>query len=271
MRGMDILAGQLRALAEANIRPGAICGTSAGAGIAALVAAGYTAASTASIIAGLRDKDVRSERWFWKPRALWIDHFLESGPIRRILHQHLPGQIEELRIPYACATTRVTDGAEIVWSTHPDIIPGRPLAGLPDWREAVLASMSISGVFPWVCIDPAEPVQYADGGVRANLPLPANWPTFDSVYLLIASYTNDYAPAGASILSRLLLNASWYAQDQIEDVLARVHRAAAKKLTVPPVKILWPPPRAKGAGLLRFDHTLIPAAHRTAQKTLDRI
>ena len=267
MPGMDVLAGQLLALADAGIVPSAICGTSAGAGIGALLAAGYPADQVAQIIADLRDRDVRAERWLWKPRALWIDHFLEHDPIRKLLQRLLPADPTDLTIPYSCTTTRVTDGAEIRWS-HP-LLPGRPLTDLPGWREAVLASMSISGVFPWVCIPDAEGVQYyADGGVRAKLPLPANWRLFDVIYLLIGSYSNDYTGRGSSIMSRLLLHASWYAQDQIDDVIERCRRTADSGLTTPPVTILWPP-RGHTGSLLRFDHKLIPSARARALNTLD--
>ena len=263
MRGLDVLAGQLQGLADAGITPTAICGTSAGAAIGALAAFGRPADEIADIISGLRDRDVRSERWFWKSRALWINHFMESAPIRALLHRWLPSTPDALAMPYACTTTRTMDGAETVWTSAQAVLPGEPMP--QDWRECVLASMSISGVFPWVCIADAH---YADGGVRANLPLPPNWRDFDEVYFLIASYTNDYAAAGSSIVSRLLLNASWYAQDQIEDVLARV--AVASPARMPRVVTLRPPADAGRGSLLRFDHSLISSARQAVKGRLSQ-
>lgn len=264
LRGMDVLTGQLLALADVGITPTAVCGTSAGAAIAALLAAGHDAKAIYDIISGLRDCDIRAERWFWKPRALWIDHFLDNAPIRHLLQRHLPANINALVMPLACATTRVTDGASVVW-TSSSAIPGRQMRDAPDWRECILASTSISGVFPWVCIIPAEAVQYADGGVRANLPLPPNWTLFDAVYLLIAGYQNNFSAAGNNMLSRLILNTSWYALDQIDDVLARIYAHPAKKIHT---TALFPPKTASTGSSFRFDHSLIASARSLAQKTL---
>jgi len=267
MRGLDILAGQLAALGAAGIRPDAICGTSAGAVIAALAATGYAPATICGIVSGLRDRDVRRERFMWKPRALWIDHFLEHAPIRKLLQRLLPADVAELKMPYSCVTTRTSDGAEIVWSSR--ILAAAPadvsMSGLADWRECVLASMSISGIFPWVDLQGAE---YADGGVRANLPLPSNWTMYDQVYLLVASHHAKFAGRRRSIVSRLVLNAEWYALDQIADVFSRIRRVQAKYESTPRVVALFPPPLSSRGGMLRFDHGLIQSAREAATISL---
>lgn len=260
MRGLDILAGQLAGLADAGIRPDAICGTSAGAIIAALAAAGHTPQAICDIIGGLRDRDVRQERWFWKPRALWIDHFLEHKPIRKLLHKLLPADISNLKIPYSCATTETHTGGLAVWSSAPAALPGRRMSIAADWRDCVLASMSISGVFSWVGIGGAE---YADGGVRAGLPLPDTWTAYDQVALLVASYSPNYRGRKRSIISRLLLNAEWYSLDQVLDVLSRIARRRQSG-ACPDVQVIYPPPLEDAGGLLRFDHSLIAKAQKTA-------
>ncbi len=251
LRGLDILTGLLSGLHYRGITPSAIIGTSAGAIIAALHAAGHSPSTIEFILRGLSDSHVRRERFMWKPRALWLDHFLENQPIRALLKKLLPEKLP-LTIPYACVTTRVRDGAETIWTVGgSNDLPGIHMQHLPDWRECVLASMSVSGVFPWVNLGGEW---HCDGGTRANLPLPDTWHDYDAVYLLIASPpAGDFTESGRSIFSRLILNLDFYALDQIKDVIARIRRS---RRTSPSVYVIWPNIAGSG-GFLRFDHRLI--------------
>lgn len=237
--GLDIHAGMLVALAEAGIHPTHLCGTSAGAIIAALYARALDAGSVASWLAGLRDDDVRAERRMWKFRALWLDHWLEHGPIRQVLGLNLPLRFSDLRLPVRVVATRVRDAQEI-WldaSNHDALL-----------RESVLASMSICGVFPPVVIGGETLV---DGGVRANLPLPADWQSYDEVWCLVASRSTSY-PNRHSIPGRLMWNAHALMEDQIDDIF---------DLTRGDARVRWIRPEiGLSAGSLRFDHSLIEQA-----------
>ena len=151
-------------------------------------------------------------------------------------------------MPLAVVTTRVRDGHQTFFTERNSVV-----ASLDD---AVLASMSISGVFPHVNINGED---YADGGVRANLPLPANWREFDEIYLLIASRPVDYTKRHG-ILSKLLLNLDWYALDQIEDTVALL-ATEHKRLRGPRVHVIWPA-IGRDAGALRFRHEFIDQAYQ---------
>lgn len=262
--GLDIHTGIWKALTELEITPTANAGTSAGAIMAAFCSAGISQSDIEALLRSLSDSDVRAERFWWKVRAPWIDYFLDNAPIRALLTKLLPERFMDLRMPLSVVVTRVRDGQQTFFTE-------RKSASV-SLIDAVLASMSISGVFPHVNINGED---YADGGVRANLPLPANWSEFDEIYLLIASrpvdfaFSDQQATSGQEsvhgLLARLMLNLDWYALDQIQDTvffLTREH----KKLRGPPFHIIWPT-CGRAAGALRFQHDFIDQAY---QQTMHR-
>jgi len=264
--GLDIHTGIWRALTELEIFPTANAGTSAGAIMAAFCSAGIAQSGIERMLRSLSDSDVRAERFAWKIRAPWIDWFLENAPIRKILEAKLPDRFYHLEKPLSVVATRVRDGRQTIFSGDPCATTSPRCVALNAQlstclTDAVLASMSISGVFPHVNILGED---YADGGVRANLPLPTNWRNYDEIYLLIASrpveYTNKHG-----ILACLMLNLDWYALDQIEDTVALL-AAEYKKLRGPRVHIVWPA-IGRDAGALRFRHELIDQAY---QQTLQQ-
>ena len=273
--GLDIHAGIWKALTELGITPTANAGTSAGAIMAAFCSAGIAQSDIERILRSLSDNEVRAERFAWKVRALWIDWFLDNAPIRAILAKLLPERWMDLRRPLSVVATRVRDGKQTVFS-GPSSGVRCPSSDFVPLRDAVLASMSISGVFPHVDILGED---YADGGVRANLPLPANWREFDEIYLLIASRPVDYRPSGQrsevrsqksedapperaahGLLTRLMLNLDWYALDQIEDTCTLV-QDEHKCLRGPRFHIIWPA-IGREAGALRFRHEFIDVAYQ---------
>ena len=247
--GLDIHAGIMMALDEAGIKSTANIGTSAGAIISAMDSFGYSGEKIAGIVRGLEDSDFRDEVRLWKLRMLWVTHWLKHKPIDKILATWLPGEWERLRKRLRVVATDVNTGREKVFSWKDR-----------DWidlRQAVLASMSISGVFPWV---QTQCGTYADGGTVANLPLPRDWKSFDEVWLLIATRGYRYPKKNRGIISRLLLNIDWYAADQLFDVFHAVKGAKN-------VYVVWPTV-GSASGALRFNHELIEMAYVTA---LDQI
>ena len=244
MPGLDIHAGINLALYKNGIRATHNAGCSAGAIIAALDSYGFSPVGIATLIRNLTDDEVLKERFAWKARALWVDYFLEHEPIFTLLERLLPASFNELVKPLHVAATRCRDGYKATFGSSVSL------------RHAVLASMSIHGVFPTVSIDDEL---YCDGGVRNNLPLPRDWETYDEVWLLIATPPTSYRQR-SGILARLMLNIAWLMRDQIEDVIEQTSGN-------PKVKVIWPNV-GKFSAMLRFDHDLINLAKMEADKQI---
>jgi NTE family protein len=141
--------GVLQVLEQRGIRVDAIAGTSMGAILGALYAAGYGADEIFDLADGLSWRDV-------------IDLSLQAGllkgdKLKTFLSAHLPATFRELRMPLAVTTTDVETGEEHV------VLDGSLV-------DAVRASSSFPGAF--------EPVEVegrtlADGGIVNNLPVAA--------------------------------------------------------------------------------------------------
>jgi NTE family protein len=232
--GLDIHAGILWALADLGIEPTWNAGTSAGAAIAVLSSAGLTANNVECLIHSFSDSDVRRQRLFWKLRLFWESAIFDPAPVRAILAEVLPDSFRDLVKPCSIHVTRDRDGAEIAFGNESIWAP----------RDAVLASMAISGIFPPVEIG-AE--LYSDGGTCANLPLPAGWQQADEVWLLVAKRPLDYPATNA--IGRLLRNLDLLAEDQVRDTIRYVeerHRC---------VRVIRPP-IVPSRGMMHFDHAL---------------
>lgn len=272
MPGLDIHAGILAALDDRNIVPTALAGTSAGAIVGGLLAAGRSPSNILVTISRLTDRDVRAERPLWKLRLPWLNSFLDNAPIRALLHELLPPTWDEMRLPLQAWATELLSGASVN-------VANPALAPTP--ADAILASMSICGVFPPVTL--ADGLQYVDGGVRRNLPLPYDHAQYDSVWLLVASQRpTDYRKT-RGILTHLMRNVQYLMLDQIEDAIetamqspgplphnGRAVSASLNRQTCTNVHVIWPQlPVERGA--LHFDHSLIAQAATAAAATLDRI
>lgn len=141
--------GTLRALERHGLEIQAWAGTSMGAIIAALAAAGYRADDLLTLARSVSWRDV-------------FDLSLRVGMIKgdklhALLAEHLPARFEDLDVRLAVTCTDIESGEEIVL-TSGDLI------------EAVRASACFPGAF--------EPVQHlgrtlADGGICNNLPVDA--------------------------------------------------------------------------------------------------
>jgi NTE family protein len=175
--------GILKALEEMNIPVDYIAGTSMGAIIGGLYAAGYTAAEVEQILIetdwkkGLTDKPARGdrtmrkkdlERQFLIPFRVGFNKGKFQFPLGAIEGQHLDqmfsqlllpvvdiDDFDKLPIPFRAVATDLVTGEEVVLSS----------GSLPN---ALRASMSVPGVFAPVTIDDRMLV---DGGMANNLPI----------------------------------------------------------------------------------------------------
>lgn len=141
--------GVLRVLERHGVVPHVIAGTSMGAILGALYAAGHRADELFEIADDLSWRDL-------------IDLSLSAGLLKGeklhdFLEEHLPEHFEELEIPFAVTTTDIETGEQAVFLEGP-LVP------------AVRASACYPGAF--------EPVRFqgrtlADGGIVNNLPVEA--------------------------------------------------------------------------------------------------
>jgi len=209
--------------------------------MAAFNSTGMHNADAEGILRWLSDKDVRRERFMWKSRMFWIDSFMKHEPIRKLLTDNLPEKFFQLVKPLAIS---VTDEK----SARQEIL----LEG--DLHEAVLASMSISGIWPPVKIGGQL---YSDGGTTANLPMPGNVAEYDEVYLLISKRPIDYKKT-RGLLTRWMRNVDIMFEDQMRETI-ELARSTCKV-----VRVVWPETTVPN-GSLHFDHTLIDDAYVLSQ------
>lgn len=141
--------GAIKALEEEGIRPDCISGTSAGALVGSLIAAGYSPDYIFDLILA---KGIRN----YLKLAFNRFGLFSFVKVQELLHEHIPhNQFEKLHIPLTVCATNLSDGRADYFSSGELITP-------------VLASCCLPGIF--------EPVQmdrktYIDGGVLNNLPI----------------------------------------------------------------------------------------------------
>ena len=250
--GLDIHVGIWQALDELGIKADACHGTSAGAIISAFDAYEHSVSEIRQLICGLSEEDVLDYRRLWMLRVPFINSFIQPDKIHALLDR-------ELDYGFACRKELVT------WSTNARTGYGtntfRPeLAQTP--AQAVIASMSISGVFPPTKLLDGD--DYTDGGVSANLPVPpvALLKEYDHVYLLIATGDDAKYNEDNSLLTQLLQNVAWLQEDQRNDTIDHTFTALGyAKVTV--IK-----PELSTPGMLHFDHRLIEEAYAWTKKQL---
>lgn len=156
-----VQVGMLAALADNDIVPDLVVGTSVGALNGAAFADDPTPAGVERLAAlwrSLRRKDVFPLTLLAGLKALLLrrDHLVEPGAllaiVRGILHAR---RIEQTRIPLHVTATDVLSGAEVTLSSG-------------DLDTALMASTAIPVVFPHVLLDGRYLV---DGGVGDNTPI----------------------------------------------------------------------------------------------------
>jgi NTE family protein len=152
--------GMLRALAETDLRPELVVGTSVGALNGAILSADPDQAPgmLAAIWPQIGRKNVFpvnvvSQAMAARSNRPWL---FDPGPLSDLLTANLPVRtIEELALPFVAVATDLDTGVRV------DLDSG-------DIRSALLASSAIPGVFPWV---EREGRRLVDGGLVANVPV----------------------------------------------------------------------------------------------------
>lgn len=101
--------GVLKALAEAGVRPDVITGTSMGAVVGAMYAAGTDIAEIERIALGFDVRSLLSLADVTSSRGA----ILSGEKLEEFLRGHLPGRFEDLGIPFGCASTDLCTGTSV--------------------------------------------------------------------------------------------------------------------------------------------------------------
>jgi NTE family protein len=157
-----IQVGMLRALAERDIRPDVIIGTSVGAVNGAFLAGRELSVETVEELAGIW-RGLRRGRVFpTEPLTGFLGflgarrNLVPAGALRRLIARHVEHErLEDLPIPLHVIACDVLTGSELRLSSGPLL-------------EAIMASAAIPGIFPPVEWDGRLLI---DGGVVNNTPI----------------------------------------------------------------------------------------------------
>jgi len=152
--------GMLRALAEANVRPDLVVGTSIGAVNGAFVAADPDGAAErlTDLWRGESLRVVFSETLMGRAVTLVRSgtHLHAIDPLRKLLDDKLPAKdFHDLELPFHCVAASIEE-ATARWFTKGPLVP------------AVLASCAVPGLLPPVQIDGSH---YFDGGLVDSIPV----------------------------------------------------------------------------------------------------
>lgn len=162
--GMKAMAhvGALHALAECGRPPAEIIATSGGALVAALAAGGLGYEELVRLVTRIRAEDlVAPARADVLLRGLGAASVLRPAPLRDLLARLLPvNDFSRLCLPLRITATDLDSGEMVVFG-----VAGRTDCSV---AEAVYASMALPVYFPPARIGGRR---YADGGIRAVLPL----------------------------------------------------------------------------------------------------
>lgn len=241
MPGLDIHVGIWRALSELGITATDVSGTSAGAIIGALNASGWLPHAVEDMIRSMSDDFLRQTRLAWPLRLASIESIMRNDHILGILEDFLPTRWSQFRKPFSAWACDKRTGA-LANTARPELTSNPALA--------VLASMSICGIFPAVPL--LDGNAYIDGGARFNLPLPENWTDFEEVWLLVAATPpEDYTRN--DVLSNLLRNIQVMHKGVVANIIDRVSAD-------PRIRIIWPS-LPGDTSLLSFNHDLIDQAY----------
>ncbi len=158
-------AGAWRALLEAGITPIHIVATSMGAVVGAAFAAGATFEQLTTTLQGITRKDVAALDPLNLLKGVYAKSLLKPEPLRRTIARLVPAErFEQLRIPLTVTATDLDSGEAVLFGC---VLPGAVSAGL---QEALYATCALPLYYPPAVIGGRR---YADGGLRAVLPLEA--------------------------------------------------------------------------------------------------
>ncbi len=122
--------GVIKALEQAGLRPDVVTGTSMGAVVGAMYAAGKTPEELEAIATSYDIKSLLA----LADVALQRGAVMAGEKVEAFLAEHLPERFEDLKLPFGCASTDLTTGHGV-----------KHTAG--DLRRAVRASLSIPVIF----------------------------------------------------------------------------------------------------------------------------
>lgn len=166
--------GVLRCLQQHHFQIKAIAGTSVGAAIGAVFAAGY---SPEEILARLETIDLQRLFTHGKQET---PSLLGFYGLEKLLHEFLGERtFEQLKIPFAVTATDLKHSHEVILNQ------GRVI-------DAVKASMAIPGVFP---SRPWNEYLLVDGGVMGNVPVSVArqfHPNLPVIAVVLSSYEPGY-------------------------------------------------------------------------------
>lgn len=249
-----VQAGMLLALAEHDITPDLLVGTSVGA-INAAFLAGRPDLDGARALAGVW-RSVRRQAVFpARPMAGVLgllgrtDHLVPSDSLRSLLRSHLTyRRLEDAPVPLQVVTTEITTGLEVVLERG-------------DAVDAVAASAAIPGVFPPVRIEGHDLV---DGGVANNTPIShAINAGASTIYVLPTGYACSLQEAPKGALGMALQSITLLVQQRLIADVARYQDSVDLRV-LPPLCPLNVSP-------VDFSHTaeLIERARASASRCLD--
>jgi NTE family protein len=154
--------GAFRALEEAGLKPTNLVGTSMGGVIAALFASGLSAAEALERIGGVGEKEIVQAEPFAFIKGLWARSLLKPEPFRRSLERMIGyRRFEDLPIPLTVTAVALDTGELTLFGAEGKSIP---------LLDALYATAALPMFLPPAII---EGRRYADGGLRAVLPLEA--------------------------------------------------------------------------------------------------
>jgi NTE family protein len=152
--------GALQVLRGAGLVPSRYVGTSMGAVIAAMIAAGLTPGEVTDRLLAVRRGDIfrldRTSLW----RGLFARSLLRPEPFRRVLESLVPATaFSELTVPLSVTATDLDSGALLVFGEGGETVP---------LLDALCASSALPPFFPPYRLTGRR---CADGGLRAVVPL----------------------------------------------------------------------------------------------------
>ena len=157
--------GVLQALAEHGVEPEIISGTSMGAVVGVLYAAGYKPAEIKEIL--IKETFSKVTGFSWKRTGLF-----KMEKLKNVLREYIPeDDFSKLKKPFYMGLVNLNE-AEKEFKNKGEIY------------DYLIASCSVPGVFSPVVIDE---VSYVDGGLLCNLPAS---PIREKCRILIGSHVN---------------------------------------------------------------------------------
>jgi predicted acylesterase/phospholipase RssA len=191
--GIEAHAGAWLAMELAGIRPQQLCGCSAGAIVAAAWATGWKANDFNAYLNNVQTKHLIKKRFMWKERLFWIKDFCDPAPMEKRLSEMLPESFSDLKIPLNITATCMDyepERATRFW--HGDFL-----------RQAVRASASIAGVWPYATVDGKK---YTDGGTTEAVVLPEHVNDYDLILIVNPCREGSFVDRDRNMISRLLWN-----------------------------------------------------------------